>query len=110
MTPLTYLSADKLALLVRYFSIFHPAHVHADLWHNDEQEPDLGPNSIYVGEPMAVDVHGNSTYPSKCMSTLSDFMFSPVILLFYCLPLSELSTSSFTIFAVPEIDLKKFIS
>ncbi|KAA3672360.1 DNA helicase INO80, partial [Paragonimus westermani] len=38
-----HLCAMQAATIVRLFALFHPAHVHADLWHHDDLEPDLGP-------------------------------------------------------------------
>ncbi|THD26396.1 INO80 [Fasciola hepatica] len=66
VASLTYMSADQLALLARWFSIFHPAHVHADLWHHDDLEPDLGPESTEKQATLIGPM--NSTYPSKCFS------------------------------------------
>uniref|UniRef100_A0A183A7A7 Chromatin-remodeling ATPase INO80 n=1 Tax=Echinostoma caproni TaxID=27848 RepID=A0A183A7A7_9TREM len=64
---LTYLTADQLAAVVHWFSIFHPAHVHADLWHHDDLEPDLGPWSEQV-TPQIGSNRTDSVHPSKCFS------------------------------------------
>ncbi|CAH8438016.1 unnamed protein product [Schistosoma intercalatum] len=49
-------------IIAKYFYLHHPCYIHEDLWHHDNEEPDLGPSCI-VNQSRPC-----TNYPSKCFS------------------------------------------
>ncbi|CAH8440684.1 unnamed protein product [Schistosoma rodhaini] len=49
-------------IIAKYFYLHHPCYIHEDLWHHDNEEPDLGPSC------MVNQMRSCTNYPSKCFS------------------------------------------
>ncbi|KAK4473025.1 hypothetical protein MN116_004219 [Schistosoma mekongi] len=49
-------------IILKYFNLYHPFHVHEDLWHHDNEEPDLGPTCMLNQRKTC------THFPSKCFS------------------------------------------
>ncbi|CAH8435177.1 unnamed protein product [Schistosoma turkestanicum] len=64
--PISLYGAYPISLLIiiaKYFYLHHPYYIHDDLWHHDNEEPDLGPRNCKLNQ-----IKSCTNYASKCFS------------------------------------------